>query len=974
MATFQSYNDVPGKIKTEGQQITLTLTKTGPTTAQLNWDIPRPASGCTTQSYNGIVITASLAPSKIDAAPQNGLTYQADPTVDLNLHAGDKLKSNLVVGAFYDDKTTTALDVSELQPNVAYYFTGYAVDMQNQYHQEGVHAYSLVYGGDEKESTPGYHEIRIGYKETGDPFDIIRTGSATGVQLSAPTCLFDRDYWFHVKSNTCGMENKCEPQQVIIDGRNSKTYGDLIGEINKKFVNFCDYPALSVPPNIGSLYYNKKSKTLQEWNGSQYVDLYIIHNPTDPNILVDGMVWYSDTTSTLHQYNAQSTPPMWDTVEFVNYHKNPAILNQSDFWFDGLQGYQWEGTVWKKRPTIISTIDPSVQIDPKTGTYWFDNTTDSMLTWSEKCNKWIPVNVLVSSIDPNGTQVGDFWFDVDSEKLYVFDPTGTWDKVTSDFVIATEPPLGPTLGMMWVNQQTDIVSVYGNAGWEIKNSIFFHVDPTDRSKVDIWWNTSTDDLLIWDELGNDWALISSFTQSDKDPAVQAPLEVKTLWFNEELKLWDGSEWVSIDVIYYNTDPTKLPNGTIWRNPLDGWYQLHNVNDWIQLDVLEWTIRPGDVVAGIYWYSNANLMVWNGMTWIAMMFSETSHIPSEGYTYFNSTEDISYTWTKGAWRVAEMPLMAFLNEKGNIVITTNITGSSAFVEVIDGDLFRSLCEEVRFATPALGTDNIPGVQGSEVLGVGTDGSDDERRKLITELRHQLGAPVYNVELTKEQFDTCIRLALEELRRRSASAYKRGFFFLQIEPGKQTYELSNKTTGFNKITEVMSAYRIQSSFLGNATGQGAYGQAMLQHLYQMGSFDLVSYHIVSEYVELMNELFAAYLVYNWNEDTRKLQFYQTFGSNEKVLLDSMIERTEQELMRDRYTKTWIERYALAKAQLMLAEIRGRYASLPGAGGGISLNAQELKISAEANFEWCEDEINNYIVNEIESVGMGGDFILG
>jgi hypothetical protein len=329
---------------------------------------------------------------------------------------------------------------------------------------------------------------------------------------------------------------------------------------------------------------------------------------------------------------------------------------------------------------------------------------------------------------------------------------------------------------------------------------------------------------------------------------------------------------------------------------------------------------------------------------------------------------------GAWRPVEMPVMVSLNCQGNMVFTTSIVGSCAFVEVINGDLFNNLCEEVYINNPEVGKDNIPGVQNYAVMGVGTDGTTDERRNLVTELRHQLGAPAYNVELTNEQFDTCIRLALEELRRRSASAYKRGFFFLPLKPGEQVYELSDRSKDFHKITEVMAAYRIQSSFLGNATGQGAYGQAMLQHLYQMGSFDLVSYHIVSDYVELMNELFAAYLVFNWDEDQKKLHFYQTFGSNEKVLLDVMTERTEQELMRDRFCKTWIERYALGKAQLMLAEIRGRYATLPGAGGGISLNAQDMKISGEANLEWCEEELLNYISNEIETVGMGGDFLLG
>ena len=100
------------------------------------------------------------------------------------------------------------------------------------------------------------------------------------------------------------------------------------------------------------------------------------------------------------------------------------------------------------------------------------------------------------------------------------------------------------------------------------------------------------------------------------------------------------------------------------------------------------------------------------------------------------------------------------------------------------------------------------------------------------------------------------------------YKRVMFFLDLEAYKQVYELKSEAVGFNKIVDVLAAYRVQSSFLGNATGQGAYGQAMLQHLYQMGSFDLISYYAVSQYVELMNEMFAANLTFHWDEQTRKL----------------------------------------------------------------------------------------------------------
>ena len=89
---------------------------------------------------------------------------------------------------------------------------------------------------------------------------------------------------------------------------------------------------------------------------------------------------------------------------------------------------------------------------------------------------------------------------------------------------------------------------------------------------------------------------------------------------------------------------------------------------------------------------------------------------------------------------------------------------------------------------------------------------------------------------------------------------------------------------------------------------------------------------------------------------------------------VERTEQELLVDRFTKGWIEKYATAEARLILSEIRGKYATLPGAGGGVSLNAGELMAKAEADKADLYQQLDDYIVNNPEEWGMESQFIIG
>jgi hypothetical protein len=126
--------------------------------------------------------------------------------------------------------------------------------------------------------------------------------------------------------------------------------------------------------------------------------------------------------------------------------------------------------------------------------------------------------------------------------------------------------------------------------------------------------------------------------------------------------------------------------------------------------------------------------------------------------------------------------------------------------------------------------------------------------------------------------------------------------------------------------------------------------------------------------MEILFANRIVHRFNEHTRRLDIYQNIGIPEKVLVDCTLERTEQELMIDRVSSKWILQWALGEACVMLANIRGKYGSIPGAGGSVSMNAGELQSRADEYFEKCRFEIDNYITSEPENIGLESTLIWG
>ena len=444
-----------------------------------------------------------------------------------------------------------------------------------------------------------------------------------------------------------------------------------------------------------------------------------------------------------------------------------------------------------------------------------------------------------------------------------------------------------------------------------------------------------------------------------------------------LQVWDGNCWNKAEFIDTTYDPTMPPVGVEWFNGTD-WFTW-NGTAWDPIDVLESPEDPNSIAAGDYWYDTTNdaLFQWNGVAWIPLMFVTTDPTPTVGTLWYDSLNNELFEWNGAMWVVKPPACLAELDECGNLFLSSTTEGSeSSFVINKDEPttLFDNLEPLPTILPPVQGGNGLTGKPSYDTVGCGTDGTPDERRELAHSLRVQLGYPVVEVELTQNQMDEAIQGALEDYRQRSSRAYRRVFFFLDLKPGFQRYQLTNERVGYHCIVNVMDIRRLTSAFLTTAFGSGAYGQVVLQHLYNMGTFDLLSYDLVSQYIEQLEHLFASRMTWTWNEYTRELDIYQTISTDERVLIDAMVERTEQEIFVDRWSKQWIERRALVECRLMLAEIRGKYGSLPGAGGGVQLNAAELISRAESDLQRIYDDLDNFINSEPEAVGQGSTFVIG
>ena len=329
-------------------------------------------------------------------------------------------------------------------------------------------------------------------------------------------------------------------------------------------------------------------------------------------------------------------------------------------------------------------------------------------------------------------------------------------------------------------------------------------------------------------------------------------------------------------------------------------------------------------------------------------------PSLGDTYYNQVDGKVYMWNGAAWIIAV-----------NDVI---VTGPDFPATADSGQFFYNTQVETLYIfngtdwSKANGQDE--GVQMVDKVGIGSDGSYDERAELIRVLKIQLGWPSVCVELTEEAFNVAIGNALDEFRRRADNAYRRAYVMYPIKKDQNIYYLNDPRNQTDKIVNIIKIHRVNA--LGTSTlggDNGVYAQAFLNQFYSGNMVDILSIHLIAALSEDFERIFAGNLMYVWNENSRQLQLLRKLYRDEKIVMECVMERTEQELLTDRWAKQWLQSWAHAELKETLGMIRSKYPTLPGPNGGLSLNGDMLINEARQDFEECLRQIREF------EVGNGG-----
>lgn len=388
-----------------------------------------------------------------------------------------------------------------------------------------------------------------------------------------------------------------------------------------------------------------------------------------------------------------------------------------------------------------------------------------------------------------------------------------------------------------------------------------------------------------------------------------------------LRIFDGQKWVD-----------ATPSNLQFQAPGPTWIPVADMRSVTELPE---SPAPGD----FFWnFTTQRGQYWDGTQWIypssanslfnlppltpaftTPLYAEGTELmtPSLGQLFYNTSTQVLNVWTGSSW------IQANTDQQG---------------------------------TPS--TDKV---------SIGTDGSYDERIRLIKVLKHQLGWPALCVELKEEQFNIAIDNALDTYRQLCDGAYKMGYFLFTLIDGQQTYYLNSAADKTDHIVTVNKIHRL-NILGGNSLNwdSNIYFQTFLNQYYSSGYTDILSIHLVHSLSEDFQRIFAGDMTFLWDEPTRELFVTRRIARNEKVVLEVTLERSEQELILDRNCKQFIQNWALAECKEQLGYIRSKYSSgTPGAAGPINLNGEMLITEARQDMTELREQLLN---NEFGGGGIG------
>ncbi len=225
----------------------------------------------------------------------------------------------------------------------------------------------------------------------------------------------------------------------------------------------------------------------------------------------------------------------------------------------------------------------------------------------------------------------------------------------------------------------------------------------------------------------------------------------------------------------------------------------------------------------------------------------------------------------------------------------------------------------------------------------------RQDLKDWILRQLGHPLITVELTNEHLDDCINNAVEEFTKYAGQDQD----YLAINLSGYTPSgilLPDNVTGIFNIDEGNTSLRGGITELFTIPNQMLNAGSLVIPV-PGEAYGWLNYELALQYLELTKRMLGGGFQFEFNPRTHFLTLYPD-PIKEKI--EGWIVVSVNKIRDDvyQYGESWVKRYSLAQAKILLNQIRGKYNGVQLLGGG-SLN-QSLYNNAESEAENLRKEL--------------------
>jgi len=298
---------------------------------------------------------------------------------------------------------------------------------------------------------------------------------------------------------------------------------------------------------------------------------------------------------------------------------------------------------------------------------------------------------------------------------------------------------------------------------------------------------------------------------------------------------------------------------------------------------------------------------------------------------------------------------------------------------------------------------------------TDASWSNLRELI---RRKLGSGMVDVELTDAQIDDAIDSSLREFRMRSDASVKEGWMFLKLQRDQRIYSLPSYVEDVMDIQRVNEAFFASfenaqfTNFLYNQIRRGQPFDLLTYHLErafletlallaaskiafrfhsgldgsQLGERSILGSGLSSgEAAQVpdtrptgstMVDTPAAPVGGSGSTietPDKEMEFSNRLrltgphieilkrpreSGGETVLVNLMYSRTDAEMILDKMTGRWIEKYSMAESKIILGNAYRKFQAIPGPGGGLTLPGDALVSEGKEEKILLEQDILDFL----------------